>query len=176
MAKANYSQLELFSGSKNPPSVNTGLSNSFLKYIWNYEKIILLFIGFIITGVISFSLGVERGKRFAFLNEGVRAAKIHQPAAARDAGFKKNQQDAPLIKNEAVINTQNYTIQVASYKTKALAQKEAQTLKKKGYTPSLLAKNGYIILCVGNFSNKETARTLLSQLKKYYRDCLIRRL
>ncbi len=62
--RARHSQLELFYQGQdlNEKKPNSQFSNSFWVYISNYEKIILMVIGFIITGIISFCLGVERGK------------------------------------------------------------------------------------------------------------------
>ncbi|MFH1127974.1 MAG: SPOR domain-containing protein, partial [Candidatus Omnitrophota bacterium] len=70
----------------------------------------------------------------------------------------------------------NYTIQVASYQTKKGAQKEAEIIKKKGLSVSVLSKGAYSILCVGNFKDKQKAKLVLVELKKRYRDCFIRRL
>ena len=44
-----------------------------------------------------------------------------------------------------------YTIQLASYKSKSFAQKEAELLKKKGFVPLVIPKGSYTILCVGKF-------------------------
>lgn len=177
MEKSGYSQMELFSSPEGRASENTGrLSNPLLKYIRNYEKTILILIGFMITGIIAFSLGIERGKRGAVLSGHTPPAGIQPPLDIKEASSPKYRSEEPLIRKHAVIDAQGYTIQVASYKVRPLAQKEAQALKKKGYSSLLLAKNGYTILCVGNFSEREKAMPLLSELKKHYRDCLIRRL
>jgi hypothetical protein len=65
---------------------------------------------------------------------------------------------------------------VASYQSKTHAQKEAEALRKKGVTPLVLSKGDYIIVCVGNFSNRDAAKSLLLDLRKRYQDCYIRRL
>lgn len=62
MEKNERSQLELFNPPKNNTQTKTQDNFSLLGYIRNYEKIILFIICFIITGIISFSLGVEKGK------------------------------------------------------------------------------------------------------------------
>jgi cell division septation protein DedD len=61
MEKDN-SQLELFSQVKGGGSLNGSAPASFLSYIRAYEKTLLVIIGFIITGIVAFSFGVEKGR------------------------------------------------------------------------------------------------------------------
>ena len=71
-----------------------------------------------------------------------------------------------------------YTVQVASYKSTNGAQKEAATLKQKGYSDvHILSKGKYVILCIGSFQKKEEAN-LFSQknLKSRYQDLRVRSL
>jgi hypothetical protein len=160
--KEDNLQLELFTQSKDTSdSRSRTFSKSFLAYIWNYEKTILIIIAVVITGIVSFSLGVEKGKRLAMLENS-------------PAGFVEQREE--VIKQPVPIEKENYVIQLASYKIKTHAQKEVELLKKRGLSPLVLSKGSYIVLCVGNISNKETARSLLSELKKRYRDCYITRL
>ena len=70
----------------------------------------------------------------------------------------------------------SYTIQVAVFKNRELAAREVQSLSRKGLTPLAFAKGNYIILCVGKFSNQESAQPLLTVLQKTYAGCRIRRL
>ena len=70
----------------------------------------------------------------------------------------------------------NYTIQLASYQSRKYADRAAEKLKKRGLSPLILSKGEYIVLCVGNFSDKKTAYSLLAEFKKQYRDCFVRRL
>lgn len=180
MEKARHLQLELFSqGQKGHSEAKSRtLGHFFLNYIWNYEKIILIIIGLVITGIVSFSLGVQRGKSL------VEKYQILTPKTKSESAIVPKTQEQPKIEKQDMIRQitsagplqYNYTIQLASYQNKTSAQKEAQELKRKGYLPLVLSKGQYIVLCVGNFSNKETARPILSELKKRYQDCFIRRL
>mgnify|MGYP001616705161 CR=1 FL=1 len=171
MEKENYSQLELFSQSKGPGDPKIRLSSHLFSFIRNYEKGILFFICFIITAIVSFSLGVEKGKKVIKVNPPhplIRTEKGQsQPVTEKQEG-----KQLPKVKEYI----ENYTIQVATYQAKTHAQKEAEALRKKGFLPLILSKSGYTVLCVGNFSNKETAKSSLSELKKRYQDCFIRRL
>jgi len=185
------SQLELFSQLKKEEGERVSFSRSFFNYMRGYEKTIIIFIGFIITGVISYSLGVERGKTFSYqklntridLAEKLKPIKLDQPTVTQYKYNKvseiKISQTTPKQESlpvEKVVPSDNFTIQVATYQDKAHADKEAATLRKKGLLPLVLSKGHFAVLYVGNFSNKETAKQILTELRKVYRDCFIRRL
>lgn len=178
MEKRGNLQLELFSQSGNSSEIKKLKSNnSFLTYIWNYEKTILIIISFVITGIISFSLGVERGKKLMVLRNNSRldvASSVYTPVPEPTPRQTSSEEKYKSATEDFV--SPSYTIQLASYKTKTYAQKQAEILKKKGLLPLVLSKGNYTVLCVGRFSSKETARPLLSELKKQYRDCYLRRL
>jgi septal ring-binding cell division protein DamX len=190
MERNNGLQLELFtpsgdSGTLKPRPIN----NSFFSYIRAWEKTILIIIGIAVTSIISFSFGVEKGKRVVTQKNSVnfdvalkQQSGLKAPAAVPSAA-KPIAPMAPVIENKNSIappplksTIESYTIQVASYKTKAYAQKEADNLKKQGFVTLILTKGNYIVLCVGNFNSKKTAQSFVTQLKKRYQDCSIRRL
>jgi hypothetical protein len=145
--KQDYSQSEFFSpnepGGQFKPPVR---KNPFFLRIRGYEKAMLLIMGLVLVSIISFSLGVEKGKR------------------------------SGLAGNKSLEQPSYYTIQVAAFKNKQLALWEAKLLLKEGLTPMLFAKGDYIILCVGKFSNQDSAQPLLIQLQRTYAGCRIRRL
>jgi cell division protein FtsN len=200
--KTRHSQLELFCQGQdlNEKNPNSGLSSSFWVYIGNYEKIILIIIGFIITGIISFCLGVERGKtitsprinshfdiaqkqesKSASLEIGRNKKGTKTESVKSERGMPAQKEIRPILPKQEVIpqpqaQDGGYTIQVASYQTRTNAEKETEKLKKKGFSALILSKGEYIIVCVGNFSNKETAKSLQLQLRQNYQDCYIRRL
>ena len=195
MDKKGHTQLELFSHAKSASSLMPQTRHSFLGFIWNYEKTILIIVGFIITATVSFALGVEKGKKIAAWKSQSRAfmasgedvtnrasIPVASPAQAKPQPQLKL---APALNEEEVVATPavlvkeslgSYTIQVASFIKEASAQKEIGTLKKKGLVASILFKGKYLVVCVGNFMKKDEARSLLSELKKRYQDCFIRRL
>lgn len=182
MEKQDNLQLELFSQSKESPEIKKrAFNHSFLTYIWNYEKTILVIITFVITGIVSFSLGVERGKKITALKSNARfdvasGVSTSTPKAPPKPIAPEENYKAVGKDNSQDLLKQSYTIQLASYKTKTYAQKEAERLKKRGLSTLFLAKGNYIVLCVGQFSDKETAQAMLSELKKQYQGCYIRRL
>ena len=144
--KQDHLQFELFSPTLDAGQFKPRSSKKlFFLQIRGYEKIMLLILGLILTSVIAFSLGVERGKLVA--------------------GNKFN-----------AIEQAGYTIQIASFKNKQLALDQVKRLLREGLTPMVFAKGDYIVLCVGKFSNQESAQPLLIQLQRTYASCRIRRL
>ena len=165
MEKQNNSQFELFLGT----GVSARLSGykadkTFLAYIRYYEKTLLVIIGIVITGIISFSLGVERGKGLS-MSSSIPIGQVQQIKAREET-----------VKEPETPEKDDYIIQLASYKTKTYAKREAELLKKNGLSPLILNKGNYTVLYVGNFPSRKTAQSLLSELKKRYKDCYIRRL
>jgi hypothetical protein len=171
MEKKKHAQLELFSGAHSlsetlPQNKQRG---SFFSYARGYEKVILILMGFAVTAVISFCLGVEKGKNIAkaiFNSRFEIAQSKTRPLASTEL----------LKQSFSQFSSGNYTIQIASYQNWEQAQGAVGVLKKKTLSPLLFSKGKYTIVCVGNFSNKEKALLWLAELKKYYKDCFIRRL
>lgn len=186
MEKEGRYQLELFSQTEGQISQKKEASNAFLRFIRAYEKALLISIGLLSTGVVSFSLGVEKGKRLMISKENshpdiaiITKSQRYQPQSTEPniQGITSRDDSAQtIIKKEPKKNTGNYTIQIASYRTKNHAQEEAETLKRKGMASFVISKGKFNAVCVGNFPKQESARLLLTELKKAYRDCYIRRL
>ena len=179
-------QLELFSKDKGAREIKRRPFNlGLLLHFRNHEKFVFFIILLSITGIISFSLGVERGKKINTASSRIVTGEqinaetkiIREPVLSQAA-----EQQNFMVKKDTALTApfsetkKNYTIQLASYKTASYAQKEADALKKKGFTTLVMPKGKYIVLCVGNFSDKDTAQPVLSGLKKKYEGCYIRRL
>ena len=169
--------MELFQEARDSAGFKAGHpANPLSTQIWKYEKAILIILAILVTGIIAFSLGVEKGRQLTPLAQStaVQRVKPLETTALAQTIIKK---EVMLKQAPVAIQQQGvFTIQVASFKTKANAQKEAEMLKQKGLTTLFLARGGYTILCVGNFPNKETAQPLLSELNKHYGSCYLRRL
>ncbi len=196
MERQDSPQLELFSGTKAyGDSISRASNKRFLDFIWNYEKTILTIIGIVFISIISFSLGVEKGKRLSASKNNSffdiassqlqqKSKPIEKQVSSETKGLDQKEEDQRLVAKKAGITKESlsltekrgFTIQLASYTTKSLAQREAVGLEKKGFSTLILTKGRYMVLCVGNFPRKETAQSLLSELKKRYKDCYIRRL
>jgi len=192
-------QLELFSGSENTGGGSGGemkVSGAFLQYLRSYEKTVLIIILLLAVSVLSFIAGVEKGKNsvlksLAALRQRQEIAQpqpvrqelpaaqsrptaalqrpTQQPAAAAVSKQAAQAAPAPRI-------TGKYTVQLASYKSKEQALKEAQTLQKRGFAPAVIYLRPYYVLCSGSFQESRTAELWRLKLKKQYRDCYVRRL
>ncbi|MDD5594888.1 MAG: SPOR domain-containing protein [Candidatus Omnitrophica bacterium] len=181
MEEENRSQLELFSQVNKDGERNHQQGKSFIYHIRGHEKAIILVMFFIISSIVSFSLGVERGKTIALRKNGlnIELAEANLPQKKAQAAVLTT---LPAVKVPEKTVTplqnfiQNYTIQVATFATKVGADKEAAIFKKKGLPTLVFSKGKYTILCVGKFADKETAKPTLSELKKQYRDCFVRRI
>jgi hypothetical protein len=91
---------------------------------------------------------------------------------------KKKTADTTAVTASAPKTSGGYTVQVASYKTNNGAQKEAATLKQKGFSDVFIVPKGkYVILCIGNFEKKEEADFFgQKKLKSRYQDLRVRSL
>lgn len=170
----------------------------FLAKIHNYKKNIFLFIILLFVSLISFSLGIERG-RLIVNSEAVRNTTADEGAALLPSNEtvaipiqQNSSKQQPIVKEEkksvsAVaqkretkkkeeIKKVSYTIQVASVLQKRNADTELSKLKKRGYSAFSFSKGKYTVICVGKFSAKEEAQKLLQKLKSNYPDSQIRRL
>jgi hypothetical protein len=207
MAKERPSQLELFSRDDDSEQlvVARNVDSGIIDYIKLYEKAILVIIGFVVTGIVAFCFGVEKGKTIAVSGSSPRfdvaASPKDQPdsrdvftrreipktiksqGSSSDVSFSiKGQLKNMPVKQEIILEQSpqqdkgGFTIQIASYQARDGAEKEMAKLRQKGFSPLVIKKGSYSVVCVGTFNNKETARSLLTQLKSKYRDCYIRRL
>ena len=123
-------QLELFSDSQDDPKTATNRvrRNSFLTRIWGYEKAVLFIILFLVTSIVSFSLGVERGRSSSLVKQTV--AIVKEPVVVK-LPVKSEPIDSSIDTRPVVLKQNGqYTIQVASFKAGSYARKEAAMLKK----------------------------------------------
>jgi SPOR domain len=150
---------------------------------FSLESLVILAILGIMVALFSFSLGVERGKGLAAqaLDERVSAAwnvgsrTLAQPAPAA-APSATVQAPKPLINRGFFWGTgMRYTLQAATYGNEEYAQQDAMLLKREGFQPFLIKNGRYWLLCIGNFSNKESASGYLRKLPPDYRSAQVRR-
>jgi hypothetical protein len=176
MDRQTNSQLELF-GVISSPSGQTMRRErgSSFNFFHAHEKVILLAIAFVVVGVSSFSLGVEKGKRLLTVKS-QQAVLAPRPGASSEILVTKKTE---LPQASAQLSSGRFTLQLASYKSRVSAEKDVQLLKKKGFSPVLLSKTGFTVLCVGNFNKKEEAvNFFMTQIKKQtrFQEYQIRRL
>ena len=174
-------QLELFKTQQYQPdrSKKAGYRPNFFRLLRAREKTISVIIMLFIASLISFSLGVEKGKRSIVQAQ----PREFQQIVLADHQIEKQSKDTKDIKDtkdtkdtKDIKDISKYTIQVATFKTQAYAKKEADRLERKGLEALIIPRGEYISVCVGNFSEKNEAKLTQEQLKKTYQDCFIRRL
>lgn len=144
------------------------------------DKLYLASVFFIIVIVVTFSLGVEKGKKVNLANLKVEpidnqevTKNLPVPAPTHEPKGEKKKDNVEVAQVEPEIL---YAIQLASYSRKDIAEEEAKKLEKKGFKPLLLQKGKYLVLYVGKFKSKKEARSVAHSLKSRYSDCLIRKL
>lgn len=140
-----------------------------LTLVLGYEKLILVLFGLLVILAVVFVFGFERGKKSVLArNKGVRpVAKVTKPTPLPAS-----------IKDEPKTGSRNerWAIQVATFKSEQLAQKEAERLKDKGFSTSIdKTKGGYYQVLAGDYSRSKDGSETLSVLRKIYKDCYIRK-
>ncbi len=135
----------------------------------------------VILLIVSFSLGVERGKRMvARSSEPIPQESLRQldladqqlpPESETKAQDPQPAEETAEI--EIAKDQQKYKIQVASFHKENTAREEAKSLKQSGY-PVFIAKKGkYIAIYVGEFDNELEAKSNFQDLRKKYNDCIL---
>ena len=164
----------------------------------NAERLVFVAIGIIMLLVISFALGVERGKavsgkaseaRTALAQATIPATAQHiqgQPAAAKVQLTTVQPQPAAVKIQPAAVKAQStaakaqpaaakpYTVVAAAFSKEAFAIKESSRLKSNGLDPFVYYKEPYYLVCVGSFANKASAQKVLNRVRQMYRDAYVR--
>ena len=154
------------------------------------DTLILLGVVIILLLTIAFSLGVEKGRRTSHV------AKAKKEEVSVEAGLIE--QAAPVIKPEPKSQVKvvevtpaveakeiavsqpkgpSYIIRLATYtkENKDLAVKEMEKLKEEGFPAGLSDSGKYLILIVGEFTDRAEVDKKLAILKKTYKDCYIKK-
>ncbi|VAX37802.1 hypothetical protein MNBD_UNCLBAC01-1506 [hydrothermal vent metagenome] len=160
------------------------------------ENIIVVSIIFVMSLVLFFAFGVERGKNVAQVfpeekktvemqtvkmvdvQNSVSPAKIKiiEPKVIQAVDIpQKDVVDDNIFPIEENALEEGYTIQVASFKLEKSARREATRLKDAGHDTFVIPKGSYSIVCVGRFVQREEAKAFSNQLKNRYQDLLVRR-
>jgi hypothetical protein len=175
-------QLELFTSHKKEESQRRSLQSYLIEKIVSYERKIILGICFIAVFIVAYSLGIEKGKRISIAEKekkgdfSIRRSEKSLSNSEITNSQSDNQNNKQVETKEKEIDFKGYTIQVASFKTRASAEREKANLEKKGYKVYIFSKNQYLIVCVGLFKDKEMAKLNQKKLRRFYNDCLIRKL
>jgi len=198
ISRKRQSQFELFPGvPKSGPE--TGRPAHITKDLTlALENIIVLCIIFVMSLVLFFSFGVEKGKWVANISDEDHLIQRHEKVALDPAGSDTKAKQGgkavvPVDIPEDLIEVSDlafggprkindeqkelFTVQVASFKLRKNAQREADRLKGNGHQDAfVLPKGSYTIVCIGKFSQRAQAKEFSSRLPSRYNDSLVRRL
>lgn len=181
-------QLEIFEQSykaKKEASRNMYISEKMADFKFP-TKICIQTACLIIAIIISFALGVEKGKKVSRINSSPRYLAENKPEKIKkEISIKKREAIETPIENKKLekeekndtLMTSGYIIQVASYKkNSSYIQREVAKLESNGYKTTTVAGGDYMGICAGMFSDKKEAQKHLKQLQRTYKDCFIRKI
>ncbi|MCF7907683.1 MAG: SPOR domain-containing protein [Candidatus Omnitrophica bacterium] len=139
---------------------------------------------FVLSLIISFSLGVEKGKKIASSKIAIEPQErlprldvaVDKQSVEPDSSKQDSLVEEKIVPNEIVKNKQKYNIQVASFYKENTARKEAEQLKENGYPTSVSRKGKYVVIYVGDFDDEGEAKSNFELLQKRYKDCILRQL
>ncbi|MBU1061272.1 MAG: SPOR domain-containing protein [Candidatus Omnitrophica bacterium] len=136
----------------------------------SYENIVFLVIAFIMSCIVSFSLGVEKGRQDIGHVDQQRVTKYSKEVS--QVKPRKSKEDLRPV--EEKVSGNKYIVQLAAFKKKEAAQQELEKLEKMGSRAYIRQSGSYYQLYVGTFDNKEKAQMILKELKNTYKDCYIK--
>lgn len=152
------------------------------------ESLVIFSILGIMVALFSFSLGVERGKHVAAqaLDERVSAAwnvgartvapsAIAAPAMALPSSSVSRRIQMPHVNAASSVGGTRFTLQLATYGSEEYARQDALIFKAKNFQSFLIKSGKYWLLCVGNFTSKESATVYARKLPGQYRSSQVRR-
>lgn len=159
------------------------------------EKLVFISIGILMLLVVSFALGVEKGK--AISGKVVEVSPIPAQAQSQRVPARAPVQQMAQPKEKTQTSTINavtnvtakeklpaaqnladknkpYTIVAAAFSKETYATKEATRLKGSGFDAFVIKRDPYYLACVGSFVNKDGAKTVLNRVKQMYKDAYVR--
>jgi|GEM_PF-522543 len=191
--KAKENGLKFFKSQK-------GLAqNKIFIFQFSFEKLVFMLIAFVLVVILTFCLGVERGKFVVgaprvvvTVNEVNRqAVPVKQPVYIQQArpntvvsavtvrpALVKPAPVKPVpvtnVNNPVLHRGELYTIRTATYINKKSAADEASRLRQAGFPAYIKVSDKFYMICVGDYSDKRQADTALITLKKMYKDVYIK--
>jgi len=137
------------------------------------ENLVLFCIIVIMVLVLSFSLGVEKGKRFDIAKETV-IEKEAAPALKAELSSIEKELPASPSGGPAPKAAAKYTIQVATFRKESAVDEEIKRLKKNGFSAFTVPSKDMLQVRVGKYATLEEAKSDLRKLRERYKDCFVR--
>ena len=149
------------------------------------DQTIGLTLVLLVIYVLSFSWGVEKGKK-SLENQGVRSvpAEVLSPGASQAVVASVVKTPSLVVIDESVpkeipiavaelpkpaakvIRPEGkYTIQHVTYITQAAADREIQKLAQKGYSSFVIPSGKHLQVCIAAFQTRQDASKILRQLR-----------
>ena len=126
--------------------------------------------------IVSFAMGVERGKRLAPLAVAARRIEEAPPAKEPEAKKKAETKKEPEIKAPSRGTPAGiYAIQLISYKKKRLAEREQRKLSGKNIEAFIVPSGEWFQVCAGGYADMREAGRALEKFSKDYKGCFIRK-
>ena len=157
------------------------------------EKLVFTAIGLMMLVVVSFALGVEKGKSAAYAKSVDPKATVNAVLAVPAVPVKLPQVPIvaaksvaatnitpkvvppPAVKNKALFDkSKPYMIVAVTFSREDLAVRETGKLKAAGLDAFVYYGEPYFLACVGAFQSKEGAGEVLMKVKKMHRDAYVR--
>lgn len=138
----------------------------------SYENLIFLTIGSVMILMVSYSLGVERGKSLTQVKIAAVEVEAEEKETKEAPAEKSPEVQKKKIKTE--VASGKYTIQVATLRRTNSVEQELKRLENRGYAPFVINRGKFSEICVGDYKDKDEAYIDLKRLKSLYVDCYMR--
>lgn len=196
--KGSELQNDFFTG-HDPKKKNrkTGLINDYLErrslphIRIPVEHAVIMAIGIMVLMLISYSVGVEMGKRGGDTGAQTTSETPVIPQIAAEETFEEGFVDEERVtaielcvsvdlsdEKEDVASTpdEEFSIQLASFKNPKSAEKEVKELIRNGFKGAYVKKGSWYQVYSSGYHTIDEAREAMDLLSSEYSDCFIRRL
>ncbi len=148
----------------------------------SYEIVIVSCILILMTTILSFAIGFERGKTISKQPVGASTERLTKKSVSEKntviADPEKPTLREQTEKSIPLEQKRNFAIQLIAYAKKDYALKEVEKLKKIGYTPFMNQGGKFFLVSIGPYVNRENAKRALKRVKSksLYQDAFIKRI
>ena len=140
------------------------------------ENTVFITIVILMALVISFALGVEKGKRHVTVEE-ITPAPEPLPQAAPDPEPKRETMAVPATEDAEVAEEPAaiYAVQLISYKEKRKAEKEMRVLFGKRIEAIIIPSGEWFQVCAVRYESFDEAEKAKKEFEKTYKGCFVRK-
>ena len=151
-----------------------------------YEQMIFLSCVIILSLVVTFSLGIERGRHIGLARNTAQVSAQKKPIplqgdVAAPSAPENKKAGPPLLKFHKAMDTEtsviadgSYIIQLVSYKKENFAREELERLKVKGMNPFIKRSGDYYLVYMA-YNTRQDADNSVKALKRRYKDCFVKK-